>query len=38
MLTDFGRDIHRNIRRNEVLKGLADFEEDPEDESGEGVE
>ena len=35
MLTDFGRQVHGNIRRNELLKGLADFEEAPEDEVSE---
>ena len=35
MLTEFGRDVHANIRRNELLKGFAAFEETPEDEDGE---
>ena len=29
-LTDLGRNIHSSIRKNELLKGLADFQEEPE--------
>jgi len=30
MLTDFGREVYGNIRKNELLKGLVQFEESPE--------
>lgn len=31
MLTEFGQEVHGNIRKNELLKGLGDFEEVPEE-------
>lgn len=31
MLTEFGRKVHGNIRRNELLKGLVEAEDEPED-------
>jgi hypothetical protein len=34
-LTPFGRDVHGSIRRNELLRGLAAFEEAPEDDASE---
>lgn len=33
-LTEFGRQVHGSIRKNELLKGLVDFEEAPEEEEG----
>ena len=38
MLTDFGREVHRSIRKNELLKGLTDFDESPSDEEEMGTE
>jgi hypothetical protein len=35
MLTDFGKEVYGSIRRNELMKGLADFEEQPEDDIDE---
>ena len=37
-LTDFGREVFSRIRNNELLKGLAVFEESPEDEAGDDSE
>lgn len=34
-LTQFGREVHGSIRRNELLRGLAAFEEAPEDDAPE---
>jgi hypothetical protein len=32
-LTLLGREVHSRIRKNEILKGLVSFAEDPEDET-----
>ncbi|NNE83919.1 MAG: DUF4062 domain-containing protein [Alphaproteobacteria bacterium] len=37
-LTEFGRKVHDSIRKNELLKGLTDFEETPEEDLSSGVE
>jgi DNA-binding HxlR family transcriptional regulator len=34
-LTELGREVHSRIRKNEILKGLVSFDEDPEDEDTE---
>lgn len=36
--TDFGKEVFRRIRKNELLKGLAVFEESPEGETGDDSE
>ena len=37
-LTDFGKEVFSRIRNNELLKGMAVFEESPEDEKGVDTE
>ncbi len=37
-LTDFGKEVFNRIRKNELLKGLAVFEESPADEVGDNSE
>lgn len=37
-LTDFGKEVFSRIRNNKLLKGLAVFEESPEDEGGDESE
>ena len=37
-LTDFGKEVFSRIRKNELLKGLAVFEESPSDEPGDDSE
>lgn len=38
MLTDFGREVHGRIRKNELLRGLGSFDEEPEVDESEMAE